>query len=306
MQRKKSLKTTLALTIFISILLMTVLYLKHMRHWVAASHAFVNGNIVPVSAEVSGKILKSYVANNTKVKKGDLLFKLDPATFNLALDEATQNLTEARRYEQEQQTILNEAIALVQQRQAEVEKAKVIAIQSQDQNANIRVITSEAVLKAAKDKLNQIKLATLSGKTSNERVAQAMDKFNKAKLALNQTKIVASASGSVANSSLHLGQRVHANQVLLNLVPTENVWIEAHFVENELHKIRKGQPATIHFTSYPNQTFHGKVESIAAITGKEKEAKHVAVHIALTDHSPLFPLRIGSTAKVEINVKDKK
>ena len=88
-----------------------------------------------------------------------------------------------------------------------------------------------------------------------------------ARLDLEHTEIKAAVAGIVSRKSVEVGQVVQAGQPLLAVVPVGDVWVVANYKENQLNRIRPGQPAIVSVDAYGGREFKGKVDSIAAATG---------------------------------------
>jgi multidrug resistance efflux pump len=189
----------------------------------------VRANIVGIAPRVSGPIVEVAVHDNQEVKKGDLLFEIDPADFQAQLDLATGQVQNAEANFRQQRQNLD--------RQTDLYKTRVNALQD-FQNAQDSFAAAEAQLTAARASM---KLAALN---------------------LSYTKVCATVDGYVTNMNTSVGTYVTAGSQLMALVDTGSYWVAAYFKETQLPHITVGQKAKLTFMGYPDQPFAGVVRSI--------------------------------------------
>jgi membrane fusion protein, multidrug efflux system len=148
-------------------------------------------------------------------------------------------------------------------------------------------------------------------------VAQKRADVDYAKLQLSYVTMTAPADGVISKKSVEVGQYVQAGQPLMAIVEDHEVWVVANFKETQLRRMRIGQPVAIHVDAYPQVTFHGRIESIAAATGAKfsllppdnatgnfvKVVQRIPVKVLFTDPpDTAHPLRVGMdvTATVDL------
>jgi multidrug resistance efflux pump len=245
----------------------------------------VRANIVGIAPRVSGPIIHVGVRDNQKVKKGDLLFEIDPEDFQAQVNLSTGQVLNAEADLTQQQQNLD--------RQTDLYKKRVNALQDL-QNAQDSFAAAQAQLDSAK--------ATLK----------------LAKLNLSYTKVVAPVDGYVTNMNTSEGTYVTAGNQLMALVDTNSYWVAGYFKETQLPHIRLGQKTNLTFMGYPNQPFEGVVRSVGwgvyvqdgsgnASTGLlpsisqtvdwVRLPQRFAVRIRVVGRPPV-PLRIGQTVYV--------
>ena len=158
--------------------------------------------------------------------------------------------------------------------------------------------------------------ATAQLKIATAKVEQANTHIALAKLNLAYTKITAPTNGWITNLTLREGNVVATNQPLFALISDEEFWIDANFKETELLGIKPGQTAIIATDLYPGHSFNGIVESISGGTGAAfsllppqnatgnwvKVTQRIPVRVRILNNDTKFPLRIGISAKVTINL----
>jgi len=206
----------------------TLLYHRYFQNpWTRDGQ--VRANIVGIAPRVSGPIIHVAVHDNEEVKKGDLLFEIDPADFQAQVDVA-------------QGAVQNADANLIQQRQnlgrqTDLYKTKVNA-QQDLQNAQDSFAAAQAQLVSARAALEL------------------------AKLNLSYTKVFAPVGGYVTNMNTSDGTYVTAGSQLIALVDGSSFWIAAYFKETQLPRIRVGQKANVTLMGYENRPFQGIVRSI--------------------------------------------
>jgi multidrug resistance efflux pump len=204
------------------------LYLRYVEHpW--TRDAQIRANIVGIAPRVSGPIIHVAVGDNQQLRKGDLLFEIDPADFQAQVDIAAGQVQngEANLKQQEQNL----------QRQTQLYRTHVTAVQD-FQNAQDSFAAAQAQLASARASLEL------------------------AKLNLSYTKVFAPVDGHVTNMNTSEGTYVSAGVQLMALVDASSFWIAGYFKETQLPNIRLGQKAIITLIGYENQPFQGVVRSV--------------------------------------------
>ena len=247
--------------------------------------AQVRANVVGVACRVGGPIIQIPVKDNQQVKKGDLLFEIDPATYIANVNSLTGKLQQAEaKAVQTKQDLA---------RQTQLYETKVTDIRDL-QNAQDSYIGAQADVAAVKANLDF------------------------AKLSLSYTKIVAPVDGYLTNVNTSPGTYVTAGQQILALVDSDSFWVAAYFKETQLRHVEEGRKAAIRLMGHESQPFEGTVESVAwGIYVPDGSTVHLLpdvnqtidwvrlpnrfpVRIQVTGKLP-FPLRIGQTASVSLS-----
>lgn len=304
-------------------------YWRHSQLFLSTDDAYVGANTVQVSAQVSGPVTRVYVQNNQHVKAGEPLFDIDPTPFQLAVNKAQAQLALAEQGVAQQQAAIAAARAQVAQRQAELQNAednyhRTEALVAQNfmsraagVTARTQVATAQASVAAAQAQVQQAVSALGASGAQNAQVQAARNALNQAKLDLAHTHVTASTAGVVANLSLRPGNVVQPGAPLFALIASNEYWVDANYKETELNRIHPGQKATIEVDMYPNHPFAGEVESVSGGAGTAfsllppqnatgnwvKVTQRVPVRVRINQPDPRYPLRIGTTATVTINVK---
>lgn len=287
-KRRRSLRLVLMLVVPLAIVLGGgYLWLTGGR-FVSTDNAYLEQNRVSITADQSGRIVDVAVRENQAVKKGDLLFKIDPQPYQIALDQADAAVAAARLQVEQLRSTWQQAVAEEKSAEETLDYQQKVFARQQDllkrgvsSNADFdaaenNLRNAEQALALAKEKVSGA-LTALGGNPDiptdqHPSVMQAQAARASAALALEQTAVYAPADGVVSQTDrLRVGQYVTnpamAPTVLMTLVETSTAYVEANFKETDLTHMRVGQPATITFDAYPDQTFQAEVESIDAGTG---------------------------------------
>jgi membrane fusion protein (multidrug efflux system) len=291
---------------------------------VSTDDAFVKQDIVSVSAQVNGPIAEVFVKNGDKVKRGEVLFRIDPQPYQVALEQAQAQLAAAQLQTTQLRT------------QAAGTGADIVGEQANLQIKKNALARQQALLKQGfttradyEDALNEVRtaeqdVADAKARAANAhaalapgeqpQIAQAKAAVDKAKLDLERTTIRAPMDGVVENAdNLQIGQMAVTGLGMLSLVHSKTAWVEANFKEKDVGRMVPGQKAKIAVDAYPGQEFDAHVESIGAGTGSEfsllpaqnangnwvKVTQRVPVRIAF-DGTPSRPMIAGLSVDATI------
>ncbi len=293
----------------------------------STDNAQVKTDIVSVTAQVTGPVVEVGVENGDHVEKGDVLFKIDPEPFKVALEQAQAQLAAAKLQTQQLRTQASGTGADITGAQANLEiKRNALDRQRQLLNKGFttradyedalnEVRTAETQLADARARAANANAAIAPGEQPS--IAQAQAAVDKARLDLERTTVRAPMSGEVANADkLQVGTQIISGVGAVSIVHSDGAWVEANFKEKQLTDMRPGQPVTIDIDAYPGVTFKGHVASIGAGTGSEfsllpaqnangnwvKVTQRVPVRIAF-DGKPAKPMIAGLSADVEVDTE---
>ena len=246
----------------------------------------VRAQVIQVTPRVSAPIIHLPVQDNQKVKAGDLLFEIDPRTF---------------------QSAVNQAEAELKQAHAGLDEAKDEAKRAEDIRKRDRGAVSAA----------EYTRRELALRGAEAKVLQAEAALEDAKLNLEFTRVQAPVDGYVTNLNLRLGSQAVANKPALALIDINSFWVHGFFRENHIGGIGAGDWAIVTLMSYPDRPLEGRVDSlgwgIAQQDGSTGEnllpsisptfqwirlAQRVPVRVHLLDVPEDIALRVGTTASV--------
>jgi len=296
--------------------------------------AYVNGNQVSVSSQVSGTVIAVLADDTQLVEAGQVLVKLDPTDADLALARAQSTLAQAVRQVRQQTHVASQYDATVAARKEDVARAQA----DLDRRAPLlaeRAVAPEDVAHAKQalaDAKSALEGALRQADAShalvdgadiggNPAVQEARAAYREAWVNQHRNAILAPASGYVAQRSVQVGSRVQPGQGLLTIVPLHDLWIDANFKEVQLAHIRIDQPVEVKTDLYGGDVvYHGRVEGLAAGTGGAfallppqnasgnwiKVVQRVPVRIKL-DPKDLekYPLRVGLSTDVNVDTHER-
>jgi membrane fusion protein (multidrug efflux system) len=247
---------------------------------VATDDAQVKQDIVSVSPQVNGQIVQVFVRNGARVKRGDLLFRIDPQPYRVAVEQAQAALSNAQLQTQVLRTTAAGTGGDITGAQANL-AIKQNALSRQTTLLKEGFTTRSAYDDALNDvKTAQTQLADARARAANAnaavapgqqpQVAQAQAALDKAKLDLERTDVRASMDGVVENAdNLQIGQMAVTGVGMLSIVHSAFAWVEANFKEKDVGRMHAGERATISVDAYGGAKFEGYVQSIGAGTGSE-------------------------------------
>jgi membrane fusion protein (multidrug efflux system) len=297
----------------------------------STDNAYVQADMVGLSTDVVGIVTQVLVHDNQKVAKGDILFKLDPLQFQLALDRAEAQIGNTRNDLVALQASYRNMQAQVEQAQKDVDFNMVNFKRQEQLLANN--FTPRATFDAARNTLqgSQQKLASLqqqqTGIAANlngdpdapienhPKYKDAVATRDEAARQLAHTVVRAPFAGVVTNvPSLQPGQYLAAAAVAFNIVSTDHVWVQASPKETELTYVKPKQKVSVDVDTYPGEQWVGTVDSISPASASSfsllpaentsgnwvKVVQRIPMRILVNNAPGKPPLRVGMS--VEVNV----
>jgi membrane fusion protein, multidrug efflux system len=279
----------LVILFILAALIYSIVRFVHSLSHESTDDAYVAGIIVPVAAEVKGKVAHVYVEDNKEVAAGAPLLEIFPEDYSSALTEKKESVSEFEAEEQELRASIAEKRKSLAQAQANLEatradealaikdlkryeallKEEIVSL-SQYDNAESRFKVTHARKDAAEAAVaeTQAALETAQARltTQSFRIRQAQASVNQAQRDLKRTVVMAPVSGVVAKKNVDPGKYVQPGQPLLAIVKGET-WVIANFKETQIKKMAVGQPVEVRVDAYPHVIFKGHVDSLQPGTG---------------------------------------
>jgi len=316
----------------IVVLLAAVYWYLTSGRYVSTDDAYVQAARIAISTDVSGRVVEIEVADNEKVKAGQVLFRLDQRPFRIAVEEAAAQLAaqrlqidalKATYHQKRADSRALEATVAYQQHEFERQKqllaSGTASKQQFDQTSQAYETARQQLAAKQQDIANA--LASLGGDPDipverHPMVQHAQAALDRAELNLSYTVIHAPENGIVTKvEQLQAGDYVTASSPLFSLMSTDRVWVEANFKETELTHMRPGQSATVEVDTYPGIVFPAKVQSLSPGTGLTfsllpaenatgnwvKVVQRLPVRLNLDNLDPDATLHAGLSATVEVD-----
>ncbi|MFM0100065.1 HlyD family efflux transporter periplasmic adaptor subunit [Paraburkholderia nemoris] len=331
--KRKLLLSLLAATVVLAGAGYGAYYITNGQYHQSTDDAYVNGNLVQLTPQVSGTVVAVNADDTQIVKQGAPVVTLDNADAKVALSNAEATLGQTVRQVSGLYVNNDFYAATVAQRQSDLARAEddlkrrqavaeTGAVSGEDiAHARDAVSSAQAALDAARQQAAANH--ALTDRTSVEQhpnVQAAASKVRDAYLSYARNTLPAPVTGYVARRSVQVGQRVAPGTPLMAIVPLDGVWVDANFKEGQLKHMRIGQPVTLTADVYGSSVkYHGHVVGFSAGTGAAfavlpaqnatgnwiKVVQRLPARIQL-DQNELnaHPLRIGLSMQVDVETRD--
>jgi len=295
--------------------------------------AYVEAEKVGISTDVAGIVKDVDVTENQLVSAGEVLYRLDPRQFQIALDNAKANLAQTalsiEAMKKDYQRMLSDIAA--QQAQVDLDQTNFNRDAMLLRSATVSQAVydqAQAALQTDKSKLEslrqqaQVQLARLNGNTDipvteHPQYLQVQAQVEEAQRQLDHTIVKAPFAGIATNvPAIAPGKYLAASTTAFYLVDTDHVWIDANPKETELTYVRPGQTVAVTVDTYPNATWRGTVESISPAAAQEfallpaqntsgnwvKVVQRVPMRVRVdTSDKSKPPLRAGMSAVIDVD-----
>jgi membrane fusion protein, multidrug efflux system len=302
------------------------------RFYEDTDDAYVAGDLVNVSAQISGTVVGIDADETDYVRMGQEVVRLDDTDARIALQEAEDQLAKAVRQVHTVFTSRDELNAVLAQRRADLSRTQTDLTRRKSLGQSGAVSAEEishaqeavnaaqqALIAAEKGLAGGTALLGRTGVADNPDVQTAATAVKRAWLALRRTSIHAPVSGYVARRPVQLGERTTPGNPMISIVPLERLRVEANFKEVQLNHMRIGQPVKIVADLYGGQVeYNGTIAGLGLGTGAAfallpaqnatgnwiKVVQRVPVRVALEPRQlAAHPLRIGLSTRATVDIR---
>jgi membrane fusion protein, multidrug efflux system len=300
--------------------------------YVSTDNAYVQQDMVSVAPEVNGVIAEVRVRENQLVHKGDLLFRIDPRPFRIALAQAEAQIAAAQVQVNQLETRSVGTGADIQGAQANLgyqqrELARLDQLMRQGWITRSRYDEALHNVQEARERLANARADSATaqaalaqgGETNQPALQAARVAREQALLNLSRTEVRAPADGRISQTDrLQVGAAVVTGVPVVTLVRSNTTYVEANYKETDLANMYVGQPAEVELDAYPGTPICGHIASIGAGTGSQfsvipaqnasgnwvKVTQRVPVRIAI-DCNPGRPMIAGLSADVTVDTRER-
>jgi len=305
------------------------LFIDRLAPW--TDQARIQTYIVPIVPQVAGNIITINVEKDQIVEAGDVLFKINPSDYQLALETAesslelagqdigasTASVTTAQAKLVEAKINL-EYVITQSKRVFELEKEKILPVSDGDK-ARAAIKQAETQVSSAKAELEKAKQQLGQEGNNNPKIRSAIAALKKAQIDLARTIVVAPTKGGITNLIVNEGQYASVGSPLMTFLHFERAWITASFKENNIANMKSGDAVEVALDVAPGKIFKGRVSSIGfavddtttgaagellTIKGKTgwlRDSQRFPVTIKFSEeYHPKGLLRVGGQADVQV------
>ncbi len=258
------------------IALSLVWYLLADRFTPYTQQARMQAFVIPVAAEVAGRVTRVHVRNNQDVKAGQVLFEVDPQSYQIVADRARADLESTRRQ-------IGASTAGIASAQASLRAAQANELKTRQDNQRLeglyrddpgtisvrllevsRANREQAIsqVAAARAEVQRAREQQGGSEADNALLRSAATALEKAQLDLANTQVRARSAGLITDLRTDIGQFAAAGSPVMTLIAIHDVWISAEMTENNLGQVEPGTPVAIVLDALPGEIFEGRVRSV--------------------------------------------
>ncbi|WP_458377437.1 HlyD family secretion protein [Pseudomonas fluorescens] len=262
--------------VLLVIVLSLAWYLSADRFTPYTQQARVGAFVIPVAAEVAGRVIRVNVRNNQDVKAGDVLFEVDPQPYQIAVDRARADLESTRRQ-------IGASTAGIASAQANLRAAQANELKARQDNKRLeglyrddpgtisvrllevsRANREQAVsqVAAARAEVQRAREQEGGSEEDNALLRSAATALSKAELDQANTQVRARSAGLITDLRTDTGQFAAVGSPVMTLIAIHDVWISADMTENNLGLVRVDTPVAIVLDALPGEVFDGRVRSV--------------------------------------------
>lgn len=312
----------------------SIYWFAYKRYYPSTDDAYVNGNMILITPQVSG-IVTSILADNTQfVEEGQPLVEIDRHDYEIAFEGARAELADTVRKVAQLFLRVEELQARLEEREADLLRAELdydhrkalvedrsVSLEDFEHSETTFLAMSAARVEAEKALLQakvEVENTTLE---THPKVMLAKSRFKRAFLDLHRCLVLAPSSGIITQRKAQVGEKVGATDPLMALVPLDQIWVDANYRELNLKYLRIGQKVTLFADMYGRSlTYDGRIVGLNPGTGSIfsvlppqnatgnwiKIVQRVPVKISLDpEQIKAHPLVLGLTVTVKTNTHDR-
>lgn len=314
--------------------LIFVWYIIADRHAPWSDQARVQTYVIPIVPQVSGRVIEVLVKQDQIVAPGDILFKIDPSDYELAVENAEASLEMAGQeigagmasvVTAQAQLVVAETnvehVNAQSSRVFEMEDKNVLS-HSEGDKARAAIKASKAQVVSAEANLDKAKQSLGKEGNANPRIRAAMAQLKKTQLDLSRTVVLAPSYGGITNLQIDTGFYAKAGAASMTFIEGNNAWVQVNLRENNLANLAIGNTVEIALDVNPGTIYQGKISSIGfavdtsstsavgglatveSKTGWLRDAQRFPVMITFDDDSTKGKRRLGGQADVQIYTGD--
>jgi multidrug resistance efflux pump len=314
--------------------LIFVWYIIADRHAPWSDQARVQTYVIPIVPQVSGRVIEVLVKQDQIVAPGDVLFKIDPSDYELAVENAEASLEMAGQeigagmasvVTAQAQLVVAETnvehVNAQSSRVFEMEDKNVLS-HSEGDKARAAIKASQAQVVSAEANLDKAKQSLGKAGNENPRIRSAMAQLKKAQLDVSRTVVLAPSFGGITNLQIDTGFYAKAGAASMTFIEGNTAWIQVNLRENNLANLAIGNTVEISLDVNPGTIYQGKISSIGfavdtsstsavgglatveSKTGWLRDAQRFPVMITFDDDSTKGKRRLGGQADVQIYTGD--
>jgi len=265
-------KITKYVLIIVAILFIWYVIADRIAPW--TDQARVQAYVIPIVPQVSGRVVEVNVVKDQVVEPGDVLLKINPSDYELAVQSAEAALELAGQEIGAGTATVTTAqaglvVAMTNLEHAQTQSARVFELEKKQVMSKAEGDKARAVVKQARAQVDSARAELEKAKQAlgvkgeaNPRIRSAIAELKNAQLDLSRTTILAPSKGGITNLQVEEGYYASTGVPLMTFIEFDNIWIQANMRENNIANIEQGDAVDIVLDVAPGKVFKGRVSSV--------------------------------------------